>query len=359
MKHRPALLVPVLAILLLAAGCGGDSESGEAPQAQPELTKVTFVLAAPAKVNLFPLSLAKELGYFADHGLDVSIESLDGTSSVVKQVAAGNAEFGYGSSEGTLLGFATYPDKIRAFYDVFNTATFHLYSRADSGIAGVEGLKGKTVGVEALGTGEAIFARITLGNAGLDPDDVRLEPVGDVTAAEISALESGRVDAIAGPSDFKVAAEVKGIEISCLTCGLRMPASSTIMVNADFLAEHRDLAAAFGRALAKATVFGETNPEAALQIMERVAPEEFTDPNFARAMIEQTLTEIRPGPDGLYGSVDPAAWETQLEYLLRPEAEVGLKERLDLKLLLVADLAGPINDFDIGAIRAKAREGLK
>lgn len=343
------LTVSLFMVIFAASGCGGDNGNGsDGGAAADEPRRVTLALAAPAQVRLFPFNVAKERGFFRDEGLDVSVETVDGTNLVMQQIAAGRIEFGYGSSEGTIPAFAENPDAIRAFYDVFNTGIFHIYALPDSGISSPEDLRGKIVGVDALNTGEAIFARITAANAGLNPrDDVRLQPVGDQTAAQISAIKTERVDVMAAPSDFAVAATVQGIDLTCVTCDEQKVASSTIVVKKDFLDDNPDLVAGFGRALAKATRFGQENPDAVLEIMREVVPEEFSNPKFAEAMLQQALKDLSGTQEGRYGEIDRQAWETQVEFLRHPQAgEETLRQPVDLDELLVTELLDEINDFD-------------
>jgi NitT/TauT family transport system substrate-binding protein len=67
-----------------------------------------------------------------------------------------------------------------------------------SGISSAADLKGKTIGVLALGSASDLMTRGALKEAGLDPDkDVKFLPVG-VGAPMAEALDSGKVDAIAG-----------------------------------------------------------------------------------------------------------------------------------------------------------------
>lgn len=347
------LAIPLAVAVLAGAGCGGDDgDRADGAGATAETRSVTLALAAPVQVRLFPFTVARERGYFREEGLDVSIEEVDGTNLVMQQVAAGRIEFGYGSSEGTLPAFAEHPDAIRAFYDVFNTGIFQVYALPGSGIAAPKDLSGKTIGVDALNTGEAIFARITAANARLDPrEDVQLQPVGDQTAAQVSAIQSERVDAMAAPSDFAVAARVKDIELVCVTCERQNLASSTIVVNNDFLEAKPELVAGFGRAVAKATRFGQDNPDAVLEIMRRAAPHEFTDPEFGQAILKQALEDLSGTQENRYGEIDRQAWETQVKFLRHPEAgEQTLREPVDLDQLLVTDLVEEINDFDPGEL---------
>ncbi|HEX7056054.1 MAG TPA: ABC transporter substrate-binding protein, partial [Bacilli bacterium] len=108
------LLIGLLVLALLAAaGCAGktkeegsDAPKGNAssptPQAtdanQNELTDVKVVLDWTPNTNHTGLYVAKEKGFFAEHGLNVDIIP-PGDAGADAMVAAGQAEFGVSYQE--------------------------------------------------------------------------------------------------------------------------------------------------------------------------------------------------------------------------------------------------------------------
>ena len=56
-----------------------------------DLRDVTFVQPSPSAINSFPVFVAIGEGYFAEEGLNVTVESINGSSAVLQALAAGQA----------------------------------------------------------------------------------------------------------------------------------------------------------------------------------------------------------------------------------------------------------------------------
>src|SRR2546425_12710357 len=80
--------------------------SAQAPPAAPPLKKFRVLLPFRVGITFFPLSVADELGYLKAEGIDMELQVANGSSAVVQQLAAGNAQMGVILAPNTLLGFA-------------------------------------------------------------------------------------------------------------------------------------------------------------------------------------------------------------------------------------------------------------
>ena len=58
------------------------------------LREITFVQPSPSAINSFPIYVAIGEGYFADEGLDVRVESVNGSGPVLQALSADQAQFG-------------------------------------------------------------------------------------------------------------------------------------------------------------------------------------------------------------------------------------------------------------------------
>src|SRR5690606_7745687 len=67
---------------------------GLAGSAYAQETKVTIVVPNPSAINNFPLHVAIGEGYFKEQGLDVTVEAVNGSASVLQSMAAGQAQIG-------------------------------------------------------------------------------------------------------------------------------------------------------------------------------------------------------------------------------------------------------------------------
>src|SRR5499427_3771405 len=119
--HRRLSIASVtfaLAIALTAYKASSPAASTAAPKTQavrvaqarpsgtpPPLKKFRVLLPFKVGITFFPISVANELSYLRDEGIELDLQVANGSSAVVQQVAAGNAEIGLILAPNTLLGF--------------------------------------------------------------------------------------------------------------------------------------------------------------------------------------------------------------------------------------------------------------
>jgi NitT/TauT family transport system substrate-binding protein len=95
-----------------------------------------------------------------------------------------------------------------------------------------------------------------------------------VGAAALQALDTDRIQALSLWDTEYAAFEENGAELTYLTTPeVASLFSTTYFTSSDYLEENSDAVAGFGRAVARATLFTATNPEAALRIMYEDYPE--------------------------------------------------------------------------------------
>lgn len=123
---------------------------------------------------------------------------------------------------------------------------------ADSGIKTGADLKGKTVGINVLGSGIYAQLFVYLKNAGLDPQtDIKLVEIGFAGAED--ALRAGRVDAVAMNQPFAAKAEAAGGTEKLFTTNDITPTSAMIfeVCSKAFVEANPDLAALYVKDLTR------------------------------------------------------------------------------------------------------------
>jgi NitT/TauT family transport system substrate-binding protein len=218
-------------------------------------------------------SIPLTLGYWNAEGLEVEVTSLEGSLNGVQQLAAGNIQFATVGPEVALIAREK-GIKVKSFYVMSRVTIFRVVVPADSPIQNVGDLRGKTIGVSALASGAVPVARALVASGGLDPDrDVKWLAVGVGGPAAV-ALSQKNVDAMALWGDFQASLENRGLKFREITAPFMKDLLGQVFIaRDDFLAEHPDVAIAFGRGVAKATLFGLTNPEAAVRIHWQAYPQ--------------------------------------------------------------------------------------
>lgn len=185
-------LVVLAGALALGLGPAAAAES-------PEKPRLTVVVAGVATQMFFlaPM-LARQLGYFKEQGLDITLISAGSGAKALQALVGGGADVVAGAYEHTIQ---IQPKDIALkafalFGQIPGNVLAVRASRADK-IKSVADLKGKTIGVSAPGSATHLFLNILLAKAGLKPTDVSVVAVGNGSGA-IAAMRTGQdLDAIA------------------------------------------------------------------------------------------------------------------------------------------------------------------
>ena len=164
---------------------------------KPEKSKLTIAVGGKNLFYYLPLTIAEQLGYFKDEGLQVEVPDFAGGSKALQALVGGSADVVSGAYEHTI--------NMQAKNQIIES--FVLQGRAPQivlavstktmpGYKSLADLKGKKIGVTAPGSSTSMMASYVLAKAGLKPSDVSFIGVGAASGA-ITAVKSGQVDAIA------------------------------------------------------------------------------------------------------------------------------------------------------------------
>lgn len=271
-KILATVLTAAMAVSMLA-GCSSESASkaseaattAEATTAAEE-TKAEETTAAEAKdtgdlktVSIqidgsavpyyAPLYLAQENGYFAEEGLNVEFYYA-AAADIVKNVAAGNVEFGFPNADAVVAAKAQ-GIPVKVVHTTYQEGLGAIIFGSDSGISTPADLKGKKVAVTSLGSANYFQLQAAMESAGLTIDDVQVEIVG--TGAILTALTEGQVDAIVFSKLRTSELNNSGYAASEITCDQFLPSFGNVLVAGDKLvAEDPKTVDGFCRALNKA-----------------------------------------------------------------------------------------------------------
>lgn len=167
-------------------------------QGEPEKHRVTVAVGGRTALYYLPLSIARQLGYFADEGLVVELQDHAGGGLAQQAMLAGEADVAAGAYAHTIV-LRQRGRNCRAFV-LFGRApqtVFAVASRLLPEFRQVEQLRHRRVGISAFDSATEWFARLTLARGHMTPDDVRLVGVGASMAAA-AALREGRIDVLVG-----------------------------------------------------------------------------------------------------------------------------------------------------------------
>jgi NitT/TauT family transport system substrate-binding protein len=185
--------------LISLAAAGGMSSlllPGAARAQALEKPQLTLAVGGKNLLYYLPLTVAEQLGFFKEQGLQVNIVDFAGGSQALRALVGGSADVVSGAFEHT-VNMQTKGQRLRAFV---------LQGRAPQIVLGVNpktmpnfksvaDLKGKKIGVTAPGSSTNVMLNFVLAKAGLKPSDVSVIGVGAGSGA-VAAMRSGQIDAM-------------------------------------------------------------------------------------------------------------------------------------------------------------------
>ena len=170
-----------------------------------EARKIHMAVATFSQ-SVLPMVVAQEKGYFREEDLEVELILM--TASVANMaLLGGNVDFI--SSGPSVVGAIARGAPLKFVFLCFNRPMHWLYAKPE--IKDVKGLKGKKIGVSAIGASTQFLVQKILKRHGLDSArDVTILGVG-TTANRYAALQSGTIDATNLTPPFNFRAQESGL----------------------------------------------------------------------------------------------------------------------------------------------------
>jgi NitT/TauT family transport system substrate-binding protein len=344
-----------------AAAVGAAAPRLARAQAKP-LRKVTFVFPIGAMPSRYaPWIAARELGFFAEEGLDAQFLNAAGGLIAIQQVASGQSEFALSPSDG-LIALRAKGTPVRYFYNWQTHVIFSVAVPAESPIRGVADLKGKQIGVQGMGSAAVPYAKAVVRSAGLDPaGDVTLIAVG-IAAQAAAALQQKRVDALALWDTEYAAMEFLGLKFRFFGHPkVQHLSGGGLLARDDYIRANPDVIRGFGRGFARGNVFCFENPEAAIKSYWKNYPEARPKGKDDAAAMREAVHVFRAAMKNLsrddkadkrWGHFAEAEVQQYIDFLL---AEKVIEAKLPAGDVYTNDFVDHFNSFDAAKVREMAR----
>jgi putative hydroxymethylpyrimidine transport system substrate-binding protein len=298
-----ALAVALLALALGLTACGEKSED-ETGVAQPFSLTLDFY-PNPDHTGIY---MAQKLGYFAEAGLDLTVQTPSDPAAPIKQAAAGQTDLAISYEPEVVLAREKGLDVVAVGALVDRPLTSMIWLKK-SGIKGVGGLRGKTIATAGIPYQDA-YLKTILARAKLSPGDVKSVDVG---FGLLPAIVGGSAQAMLG--GFR---NVEGVDLRLRGKGpvvtpvdeLGVPTYDELVLVAQGkrLEEDPESIRLFIAALERGTAAALANPKAATEALLEANPD--LDPKLTRAEVAATLPLLDPARGRRpYGYMDPAEWD--------------------------------------------------
>lgn len=303
MRYRRVLL---LVVALAATACAPSGSTGTAGVGPPQRA-VTLLLGFRPDVQFAPFYVAQQEGYYADAGLDVTIEHAQ-APDVQRLVAAGEAEFGVADATDVMIARTSgIPIRyVSVLFQSFPVALIGAAGEVPSDPAGLAGLRIGTPGMFGS-SWHALLALLDAG--GLSAEDVTVREYPQFN--QVDGLTNADVDLITGfRNNEPLRLEARGVPVDLLTVDDVAPLPGPgLIVGDELLAADPDLVRAFAEATARAQEAVIADPDLGFAAAEAAVPAIAEDPQTARAVLEATV-ELWAGDGFDAGRIDLGLWET-------------------------------------------------
>ena len=330
-RLRAPLLITLAGGLL--AGCLSPGPTGTASLSEP-LRAVTLLLGFRPDVQFAPFYVAQQEGFYADAGLEVTIEHRQGPD-VQRLVADGQAQFGVADATDVMIA-RTAEIPIRYVSTLYQSFPVALIGEAGTVPADPADLAGMRVGTPGP-FGSSWHALLALLDAGgLTADDITVREYPQFN--QVDGLANGDVDLITGfRNNEPLQLEDRGMSVDLLTVDDIAPLPGPGMIVGDELLESDpELVRAFVEATAAAQAAVIDDPDLGFAAAEVAVPEISENPDVARAVLDATVS-LWEGEGFADGAIDEELWAIGYETMQRLgfiDGSVPLEE------MIVTDLGG-------------------
>jgi NitT/TauT family transport system substrate-binding protein len=319
--HAPAGSLPRRLFLRLAAGVLTVAGLLAGPQAAFAQTAVRFTLdwrfEGPAALFL----MAQEKGYFKAEGLDVTIDTGNGSREAIPRVASGTYDVGFGDVNSLIRFRDENPSvDLKAVMMVYDKPPFSIVGRKSRRItAEAKSLEGKKFGAPAA---DAAFAQWPIFKAvnKLDDSKIQLENVGFPLREPM--LASGEVDAVFGFANSSfINLKARGVPVDDIVVMLMSDYGvelygNVVMVSPKFMAEKPEAVRGLLRAITRSVKDTVANPALGAQLVIKrndVAKVEVEEERL-RMTLDQNVMTPWVKANG-FGGIDRARWGRALDQI--------------------------------------------
>jgi NitT/TauT family transport system substrate-binding protein len=336
--------------------------AGAASPAAAQTAKVTVGWCARTISGAAtPFAIAARMGWFKADGIEVELVPLPGSGDCVKNVATREIMMALPSVEPLAVGR---PQGIKAktFYTAYQGNIYGIAVPVDSPVQKFTDLRGKNVGVIAMGSAGVLIARALAATNGMNPDkDISIVVAGE--GAQTAALvRSKQVEALSQYDTQYALVENAGVKLRLLdTRDIDRYPSNGFLALEETIKNRRREMVAVARGYAMGTVFAIANPEAAVRILYEVYPatkptgkDEATAIRDDVKVLQARIANWKLEKAGVkrWGENSEANYAAYVDFMLKWGV---IKEKVDVRDLITNELIDDINKFDPAKVAAEAR----
>jgi NitT/TauT family transport system substrate-binding protein len=204
-------------------------------EVKSEKSKVTLAVSGKASFYYLPLTIAEQLGYFEQEGIELEIIEFQSVLKAQQALAMGSVNVVCGAFD-HVIHLHSKNQMVQSFVALGRTPQMAMGVSVKNipNYKEVIDLKGKKIGITAPGTASNLMAGLLLQRAGLLSSEVSFIGVGTAAGA-IAAIRSGQIDAVCNlepvmtileqKGDIKIISDVRTLKGTRALYGGLMPAA--------------------------------------------------------------------------------------------------------------------------------------
>jgi NitT/TauT family transport system substrate-binding protein len=271
-RLRPLGAVAAVAGLAALAGCGGtddDKSPGAAAVPSPSSPTQVRVSYVPA-TTVLPLHVAKEQGYFAKRGLDVSLKEASNISDIPATLGR-QFDIALGTATDLIRAGGAGVDVVQMAGNTIDTKAnpfVQLMVKKNSAIKSVADLQGKRVGTPTLGG--VIHAAVLYSAKNQNAEHSKIQGVEAPSPTLPDQLKAGRIDAVEALEPFATTLKRNGaVSLGDPFAAIGQPLATNFWIaNGQWARENPEVVRRYVGALEQAVTFIEDNPKQARRILQ-------------------------------------------------------------------------------------------
>lgn len=265
-----------------------------APSARAEELKKVRLAYAGWEVGTAVAYVGIDSGIFRQHGLDIEeVFIRDALAGGIQSLIGVDFVLGFGNPLAILQPVLQGADIVSVFSHV---SIEHHRMLVSSEIATIKDLKGKKIGVSAVGGRSDLIARLMLRRFGLDPaEDVEILPIG-LAPTRVAALSKNLIQATPLSPDLASQAERLGLKV--LDVKSVPVITALLMTTRSFIKRDEEAVRRFVKGYLTAIHYYLTHRNESVAIIKKYFTG--TDPTDLETMYDVFAGQLKPvpGPDG-------------------------------------------------------------
>jgi NitT/TauT family transport system substrate-binding protein len=275
--------------------------------------EVTFVLNWVAGGDHAPVYWAKAQGWYADAGIDLTLEEGRGSAASVQKVGAGAAPFGIADLATALQGRGQGADVVGVMA-IYANNPYGLYWKKSSGIEDVQDLQGKKIGNPPSDAARQMWPAIA------DAIDLPADSVEWINIKPDAKIQSLQADVIDATTSFynlhyvfeRVFGDDMGF-VALRDIGFN-PYGNSIIVNGDYMRAHPDVVENFVKVTQKAYAACLAEPAPCNQALADAASQKIEDVDANWELVVELMDHPVTRENAL-GYFDPARLEQDYKWV--------------------------------------------